>query len=689
MKKLNQLKLIILCILLSINFQSMAQETPQLDDDLYSMSLEDLMNIEINVASKNKSSLRESPGIISVITQEQIQKMGARDLIDILRLVPGFQFGTDVQGIVGAGIRGNWAHEGKMSLQIDGLEMNEILFSTTQFGHHFPVDNIKRIEIIRGPGSALYGGYAELGVVNIITRNADDIEGVAFGTAFSEMEKTFNQRNMTLSIGQKMNDVDVNLHTYMGTANRSDKIYEGINGDYSGFEQYEMKDHSELNTLHINMSVNKGEFKNRLIYDQYDVQNRDAFDAISPVFTHRYQSLVFGSAYTHKINDKLSLTPEFIYKKQSPYNLTNELSKDYGLFLNVVAQRITGRISANYELSEKINIAAGTEIFNDKGSAIDTTDYFITNSSLLQSSVSYFTYAAFAQASYKTEFVDLLGGIRAEENSAFGSAIVPRIALTKAFEKLHYKILISQAFRAPGISNIEKNRGATLAGINGITEIETEKTTVFEMELGYKITKNLFITANIFDITINKPIVYFYDEPTGEEGYQNYDQSGTRGFEADVKYTGKWGSVNATYSHYMQADKNKVETYMVPETFDDQALVGFARDKATLYATFNVWKGLSISPWVVYTGKKYGWTPEWDETAGHAVEEINHEFDPTINLNLFVSFKDLFIKKLEIGAGVYNILNEDMYFVQPYNGAHAALPDASTSYRIKLSYNLF
>ena len=85
MKKLNHLKLLLLAILFTTNLSSFAQELPQTDDDLYSMSLEDLMNIEINVASKNKSSLRESPGIISVITQEQIQKMGGRDLIDILR----------------------------------------------------------------------------------------------------------------------------------------------------------------------------------------------------------------------------------------------------------------------------------------------------------------------------------------------------------------------------------------------------------------------------------------------------------------------------------------------------------------------------------------------------------------------------------------------------------------------------
>lgn len=78
--------------------------------------------------------------------------------MQVLQLIPGFDFGVDVEGIVGIGVRGNWAHEGKVLMLWDGLEMNEDLYSTLQFGGHYPVGQIKRIEIIRGPGSAIYGG---------------------------------------------------------------------------------------------------------------------------------------------------------------------------------------------------------------------------------------------------------------------------------------------------------------------------------------------------------------------------------------------------------------------------------------------------------------------------------------------------------------------------------------------------
>jgi outer membrane receptor for ferrienterochelin and colicin len=139
---------------------------------LEDLSLEELLNIEVRVASGSKShglTTRESPSIVTLVTEEEIRKSGARDLIDVLRLVPGFEFGMDVQGAVGVGIRGNWGFEGKVLFLLDGQEMNDNSYGTLVLGNHFSVQQIKRVEIIRGPGSALYGGFAELSVINVIT----------------------------------------------------------------------------------------------------------------------------------------------------------------------------------------------------------------------------------------------------------------------------------------------------------------------------------------------------------------------------------------------------------------------------------------------------------------------------------------------------------------------------------------
>ena len=95
------------------------------------------MNIKISVASIKELTPRESPGVVSYISAEEIHESGANDLVDVLRLVPGFDFAMDVEGVVGIGVRGNWAHEGKVLMLIDGQEMNEGLYSSLQFGNPF------------------------------------------------------------------------------------------------------------------------------------------------------------------------------------------------------------------------------------------------------------------------------------------------------------------------------------------------------------------------------------------------------------------------------------------------------------------------------------------------------------------------------------------------------------------------
>jgi outer membrane receptor for Fe3+-dicitrate len=124
-------KLIPLFILIFLTSNFFAQEIIQEKDSLnyYDMSLEELINLKahgvpselealinslISVSSQKAINTRETPGIISLITEEEIRNSGARDLIDVLRQIPGIDFGVDVEGVVGLGMRGSWANEGKI-----------------------------------------------------------------------------------------------------------------------------------------------------------------------------------------------------------------------------------------------------------------------------------------------------------------------------------------------------------------------------------------------------------------------------------------------------------------------------------------------------------------------------------------------------------------------------------------------
>ena len=101
-------KLIVLTTLLSQSalYPQQADGKKAFED----LSLEELLDVKISVASKTSMTQRESPGIVTVITQAEIINSGARDLADVLLQVPGFIPALDLQNTVGIGIRGSWAH---------------------------------------------------------------------------------------------------------------------------------------------------------------------------------------------------------------------------------------------------------------------------------------------------------------------------------------------------------------------------------------------------------------------------------------------------------------------------------------------------------------------------------------------------------------------------------------------------
>lgn len=144
----------------------------------FQLSIDDLLEQSSTVSSKTALSARETPGIVSILTADEILNSGAEDLSDLLRIIPGIYFGQDVDGVTGIFMRGNWGHEGKVLFIIDNMELNENMYSVTQLFNHIPTAQIEKLEVIRGPGSALYGGYAELGVIKITTKSGDLLKGV-------------------------------------------------------------------------------------------------------------------------------------------------------------------------------------------------------------------------------------------------------------------------------------------------------------------------------------------------------------------------------------------------------------------------------------------------------------------------------------------------------------------------------
>ncbi|HYG51712.1 MAG TPA: TonB-dependent receptor plug domain-containing protein [Flavobacteriales bacterium] len=670
---------VLIILFLSLSTQALAQEpdTTKKDTlDFYDMSLEQLLTLKahgvptemeallnslISVASKKPLSARESPSIITQVTEEEIRNSGARDLIDVLRLVPGLDFGVDVEGVVGIGVRGNWAHEGKVLLLIDGQEMNEIMFATTQFGNHYPVDQIKKIEIIRGPGSAIYGGFAEFGVINIVTRQGGDINGVSLSGIYGQMENDFGHRNVNLAVGQKIKDFEYSIQGTIGEGNRSDQDYT----DFDSTTHNMGNGNSKLDPKFFNVGMSWKGLSFRGIGDFYRTTQQDAYGVSAPIsYAETYYSKFFELKYAWKLNDKFTLTPRVNFKQQTPWS-TQPIDSVVEAFIKT-ANRMTGNLTASYNINRYVNVVFGGEAFQDI--AKDEVDSsFFSNG---ESTVTYFNYAFFTQGLVKTRLVNIILGARYDKHNVYGDAFVPRVGFTKKFTKFHFKALYSNAFRAPSIENIN-------AAYNG--EIKPEKTQVIEVEAGYQVTRKSFLTLNFYDITTKDPIVYYYDTVNLADTYTNFGESGTRGIEAEYRVKQRWGYVTLNYAFYTVEGKKSIEDYAIPD--DESALLAFANHRVNLNACFNVGKMLSISPTVSFYGPRYGYTHQ-DTTYTSVVEKL----PATTLINLFIKFTP--VKGVSLGFGVYDLLNEKFRFIQPYNGYHAPLPGPSREFIFRAQFDL-
>jgi outer membrane receptor for ferrienterochelin and colicins len=664
-----------------------AQATPSEEslDALAELSLEDMLTAPTTVASARALTVRDSPGVITTITRDEMLASGARELLDVLMLVPGVFIGLDVEGTLGLGMRGLWGHEGKILFLLNGHTLNEMNYLTTQLGGRIPVELLERVEIIRGPGSVRYGGYAELAVVNIVTIGAEKGKQRAYAsTNYGQMHTSMGRVNASVayaSNGVLHEDVSISIAAHLGKAHLSDERYYDLWGGSSDMGE----DHRFRTTL-FDVGLGFRDLELRYQAEDYRVQMRDGYDVVlEEPLDIRFLSHHFSAQYRWQAHSSLVITPRLEYHRYFPFDHTvvlpltpDSYSEDelatFALFdYHRLGERSSVALRGDWDVLPELTLSLGSEFRLDRAEergydeGIDdlTYDYLYEPDEL---TTTFYNVAVFAEASTQNDWVNATLGARYEHHEQFGGAFVPRLALGKVFGDFHVKALAAQAFKNPGLENINLNH-----------DIERERTTAFEVEVGYRVLKELMVTANAFDLTIDKPIVYFYDAETEREGYANYDRTGSRGAEAEVRYETPRVRVVATYALYTARHKNEVPDYAVPN--HPSALLGAPNHKLGLNAHARLWRDLHGNATATFMTKRYaqvGLTPDEELRIG--------VLDPALLLNLFVEYRNLFMKGLAIAAGAYNVTGQRFSFPQPYTAYHASLPAEAREYLVRLSY---
>ena len=357
----------------------------ELEDDL-SILAEDL---SVTIASRMNEDISSAPSIVTVITAEEIENIGARTLTDILRIVPGFDiikradFGTQI-----IGVRGVRDASQKVELLLNGHSLNEARDGAPEFFFDdLPLKNVKKIEIIRGPGSALYGTSAFLAVINVITKEASDIDGIEVSSGFG----TYDTQEFNILFGKTMYGVDIaGFATYYNSNGISEKIKEdALTGTDFTRTPGDTDDGRERLDLNLELS-----YKDFTFNAKYTNKDMEPFTGGAFVLTDDGESffnfVMAELSYKKEIFEKLTIQPRIYYDQYDqdffveslPDGFTTsdkdgdgeqEIFADGKIIEGIgTSRRLGGEIQADYELTDNNTFTIGFEYIWERMDNVQT-----------------------------------------------------------------------------------------------------------------------------------------------------------------------------------------------------------------------------------------------------------------------------------------------------------------------------
>ena len=643
-------------------FLSNISQADQQNSDISEMGLEELMNVKVTVASKGSElSQRQAPSTVTVITAEDIKRNHARDLVDVFNMVPGFNISQDL-GDTALTVRGLYGFEGRSLVTVDGMQLNGLYFGSYSFGNDFPIHMIDRIEIIRGPGSVLYGGFAELAVVNIITKKGGQLEGGEVVGRYGQMSRSLGHRDAGVSFGKKEGDWEYSGLVFVGDGRRSDGDYlatghrppiphrndSSFVGERAFASKISYKDKTKLKAYYQNYLMN--------LVNDFSASPGDDFDAIRETKTSPNQFKHYAIELSHEFNFEGGLTLVPIFSRE--YHLDWEFSKP-NPHTEPQFERTKGQLISKWN-SDRLEVLLGIEAMSDRASLYkdenDTTDrgFRKNKNDDLQPEITIGNYAALASASYSFDPFFVTAGLRYDKNDIYGEAVNPRFGVTYVSGDFHSKLLISQAFRAPTAGNNAYNAyGLDPAHTNRPDVVRPEKTRVVELESGYRFSPYLFGTVNLFYQKVEDVIQFDYDAGSGDLFSSNGGELGTHGMEAELKYIeGKYsGTFNFSFSKLGEAGAH---SYLKKP--NDDALLAVPEFKVYSNHSYNLGDGFSVQANLLYVGEKqaevadgtntafgaqaiYGLGALWDEPSGNLSVAIDAHDISNQRLNIAVPYK--------------------------------------------------
>lgn len=657
---------------------------------------------EVVTASRQVQKITDAPATIFVITEQDIRERGYKDLKDIFRDLPGFDISENVEGeartlVIARGIIG----ENKIMFLLDNKKMNSTCGERFVLGNNIPLSNVKRIELIYGPSSAMYGADAYAGVVNIITKTAKD---------FTEAKKS---AEVDVSYGTQ-NTKD---GSFLFAKEFSENISSMVSFRYYNSDGLDpTKNYDEYRNLSWDQPI-----KDYQLYTTLSVKDltlgiylQNAKEPCGPstnITWYTFDNSYFWQQKQNKIfleylfqSDNITLTSTMSYDE---YEIDPESNFNYA-WIGTWHQYKYGRNASayleeqlNYKINETNSLVSGLKVERvdafAKGNNLSSpfsSDYLIDsvtypndpaipaqfrNQTLQVGVTPYTDYSVFAEWQSLMEKIRFNFGVRYDynktegsvgpdgyEGTGYGGVFTPRAGLIfNPIEKLNIKLLYGQAYIKPSKYSALEHWSAGLLGYYPNSNLKPEELRSYAVNLEYIYSPNFKIALNSYYNQIKNLIT-----PLGSLWNTNINRGEpeTKGCELLADWVFQYLKAYAYYSYLDAKQDSGIQMNKV------------AKNKAQAGITY-MWSKLSLSPRVRWSDEIYYLSGNGVATMkGHTV------FDFTARLNNIW-------KGFSAYLTINNVLNTDYYTASPFGEAaegwlmsQAAQPERNGEIGIQVSF---
>ena len=639
--------------------------------DITEIPLEELSKLEIYSASKFNQKISEAPASISIVTAADIQYYGYRTFDDILRNTTGFYVTYDRNyayvGSRGFGLTGDY--NSRVLLLIDGHRLNDNIYGSVSIGTDFPIslDLIDRVEIVRGPGSSLYGTNAFFAVINVITKR-----GRAFNGGYFSAEAGSRQAYQgTATFGQSYSN---GIEFLFSAAYMDSRGYRRLY--FPEFDSPEnndgiAEDADTDRSFNVFASVSYRAFTAQAAYKNREKRFPTA--AFGVAFNDRrsqttdttaYLDLKFERSFRNNWN---VLARTFVDSYRSDGSYPYDESTDESEFTIINWDKVSGRWwGGEAQITRKIagrhHLTAGTEWrYSFRGNQInyDESEYYLYLDSREKTSEA----AVYFQGELALRDNLLISaGVRHDHYSTFGGTTNPRFGLVYSpWERTTAKLLYGHAFRAPNLFELYYQDGFSSKGNPGL---QPENIKTLEFVLEQYIGRKFRIAGSAYKYWVQDQITQATDPADGLIIFINSGDINAQGIEFELEGKDLCG-IDGRLSYALQKAERQPNWISLPNSPQHIAQLNL------FMPLFRMKGGAGVEMRYISSRKTLS-----DRRVGGFL---------TANLTAF--YRKL-LPNLDLSAGVYNLF--DRRYSDPGGAEH--VPDAllqdGRSFRIKLSYAL-